>query len=44
MNVLEFTHDTGIVVTSFTFDGAIANISMVNIVGANFRNRGNLKT
>lgn len=35
---LEFVHETGIIVTSLTFDGAAANINMASSLGANFEN------
>lgn len=41
---LSFVHDTGVEVTSLTFDGAPANLSMANKLGADFSNPLNLKT
>lgn len=42
--VFEFIHATGVVVTSFTFDGAITNINMVKNMGANLEDPENLVT
>ena len=41
---LEFVHKSGVIVTSLTFDGAAANISMCEKLGANFSNPLNLIT
>lgn len=41
---LEFVHESGVIVTSLTFDGAAANISMCSHLGANFNNPLNLQT
>lgn len=42
-NSLEFIHETNIIVTSITFDGAASNISMANFLGANL-NDSHLQT
>lgn len=42
--VLEHIHESGILVTSFTFDGAITNLNMARVLGANFEDPNNLRT
>lgn len=41
---LEFLHESGVVVTSFKFDGAAANLTMAEELGANFSNPTSLQT
>lgn len=40
---LEFIHDSGIVISSLTFDGAASNISMAKCLGCNFEDPDDLK-
>lgn len=41
---LEFVHESGVIVTSITFDGAPTNLAMAEKLGANFKDIANLKT
>lgn len=41
---LEFLHESKIVVTSLTFDGAASNVSMIKKLGANVSNFNNIKS
>lgn len=44
LKCLEFVHESGVLVTSLTFDGAAANMSMAEKLGANFTNPSELQT
>lgn len=44
LKCLDFVHTSGVIVSSFTFDGAPANLTMAKKLGADFQNLNSLKT
>lgn len=44
LKAMEFIHETGVIVTSITFDGAPVNIAMIEHLNADINNRLSMKT